>query len=59
MTDKLKGDSGIRLQKEIAMGQQTSMGAPPKPAKAPRFKVGGAVNYQPYGKGMRKTGKGC
>lgn len=59
MTDKLKGDSGVRLQKEIAMGKSTTMGKSPARPSAPKFKDGGPVNMKKYGMGMRRSKTGC
>lgn len=58
MTDKRRGDSGIRLQKEIAMGKKVSI-----PSSTVKYKKGGAVEkseeiqYQKYGSGYRKLRK--
>ena len=59
MTDKLKGDSGIRLRAEIAMGKDTTMGKVPVKPATPKFKEGGLVNLKKYGSGMRRSKTGC
>lgn len=53
MSDKLKGDAGIRLQKEIAMGRSVAV-----PKASIKLAKGGSVDktqYQKYGMGLRKV----
>lgn len=54
MTDKLKGDAGIRLRKEIAMGRKVDLacGGAVKPAAVPKTEK---FAYQKYGNGFRKV----